>query len=59
MPVEPRPDTWDDVARNYSAEITPEALRAGLKLNGSRAGTLLIGGKGPTRAILAQRVGPS
>jgi hypothetical protein len=40
-------------------EISPETLRAELKLDGDRSGTLLIAGKGPTRAILAQRVGPS
>lgn len=41
------------------AEVAPEVLRARLKLQGSRQGTLLIAGKGPTRAILARRVEPA
>ena len=40
------------------AEVVPEALRTSLKLGGNRSASLLIGGQGPTRAILAQRVGP-
>ncbi len=40
------------------ARVTPEGLREKLKLRGERTATLIVagGGKGPARAILAQRV---
>jgi hypothetical protein len=37
-------------------EVAPEALRAKLKLNGNRRGTLLVAGANPTRAVLARRI---
>jgi hypothetical protein len=41
------------------ADITPETLRARLKPRGDEPATLLIvGGEGPARAVLAQRVSP-
>jgi hypothetical protein len=42
------------------ADITPEKLRRQLDLRGERAATLLvIGGRGPVRAVLAERVSRS
>ena len=42
------------------ANVAPETLRRQLGLHGERVATLLvIGGKGPVRAVLAERVSPS
>ena len=42
------------------ANVAPETLRRQLGLHGERAATLLVfGGKGPVRAVLAERVSPS